>query len=157
MNPDVKRLTTVYVHKVHKSDTLPKIILKYGIDATTLRRANRIWANDSISFRDELYLPVDACSVTAQEMVDDTVFIDGIGAVTIKKVPSSSLSYFPPSTVPSRPKVVEEEARTSRDSFEVLRDTTGRALSTAYNGTTNLIRRMRERKQSASGIDLIEF
>lgn len=204
---DVER-TEVYMHKVVKSDTLPKIILQYQIDSAILRRANRIWANDSIQFRDQLLLPVAACNITPRELradeicghelgtklIDDTtenstpqtsdqvqkgsvksnkagevirrVVIVGIGVVDVVKVHASSLSYFPPSTHkearrPSTSSDTPESSSTkigrSRDSFETLRDGTGKALSTAYNGTTNLIRKIRERKNNSTGINLIEF
>jgi hypothetical protein len=56
----------VYVHIVRKTDTMPLILLAYGISATALKKANRLWANDSIQIRNELYLPVDQCDVHPQ-------------------------------------------------------------------------------------------
>lgn len=63
----------VYVHRVNKSDTLPKIILQYQIAAGTLRRANRLFANDTIHFRDTLLLPVAACQIDPQSFEDLSV------------------------------------------------------------------------------------
>lgn len=56
----------VYLHHVRKTDTLPLILLAYGISATVLKKANRMWATDSIQSRKKLYLPVDECSVETE-------------------------------------------------------------------------------------------
>lgn len=63
--------TEVYVHRVSKTDTLPKVILQYQIPVNVLRRANRMFANDSIQFRDTLLLPVKACQVVARKTDED--------------------------------------------------------------------------------------
>lgn len=63
--------TEVYVHRVNKSDTLPKIILQYRIPMNVLRRANRMFASDSIQFRDTLLLPVAACEVAAKPIEEN--------------------------------------------------------------------------------------
>lgn len=53
----------VYLHKVRKTDTLPLILFAYDISANALRKANRLWATDSIQSRQKLYLPVEECAV----------------------------------------------------------------------------------------------
>ncbi|KAI6803313.1 hypothetical protein KC361_g754 [Hortaea werneckii] len=53
----------VYVHHVKKDDTLPGITIRYNCSANTLRKANRMWPNDTIQSRPTLILPVDACGV----------------------------------------------------------------------------------------------
>lgn len=53
----------VYVHNVNPKDTLAGITIKYGCTANTLRKANRMWLNDSIQIKNVLVLPVAACSV----------------------------------------------------------------------------------------------
>lgn len=62
-----------YIHHVQKSDTLAGITIRYNISAHMLRKANRMWPNDSVQMRKTLFLPVDACGVkgkpaTAAEM-----------------------------------------------------------------------------------------
>lgn len=52
-----------YIHHVQKSDTLAGITIRYNISANMLRKANRMWPNDSVQMRKTLFLPVDACGV----------------------------------------------------------------------------------------------
>lgn len=61
--------TEVYVHRVMRSDTLPRIILQYQISTPVLRRANKLWTNDSIQSKEVLFLPVGACEVKP-DMID---------------------------------------------------------------------------------------
>lgn len=75
----------VYVHHVSPVDTLAGITIKFNCQGTTVLKANRMWANDSVQSRKILLLPVDACGVkgrpmtAAQEIdllgdsIDDTV------------------------------------------------------------------------------------
>src|SRR5208282_6060814 len=58
-----ERTVRVYLHHVRKTDTLPLILLAYEISAVSLRKANRLWATDSIQSREKLHLPVDECAV----------------------------------------------------------------------------------------------
>ncbi|EWC47194.1 hypothetical protein DRE_03313 [Drechslerella stenobrocha 248] len=53
----------VYVHNVQHTDTLARVLLVYDIEPGALRRANRLWPNDSIQMRSQLYLPVNDCAV----------------------------------------------------------------------------------------------
>ncbi|KAF2774433.1 hypothetical protein EJ03DRAFT_263289 [Teratosphaeria nubilosa] len=58
-----ERDALVYVHHVQKSDTLAGIIIKYNCSANTIRKANRMWPNDTVQMRPVIILPVDACGV----------------------------------------------------------------------------------------------
>ncbi|KAJ1969980.1 hypothetical protein IWQ62_000257 [Dispira parvispora] len=51
----------VIIHPVQKTDTLAGVCLKYGIRPAALRKANKLWATDSIHLRDQLYIPVHQC------------------------------------------------------------------------------------------------
>ncbi|KAF2721494.1 carbohydrate-binding module family 50 protein [Polychaeton citri CBS 116435] len=55
------REALVYIHPVSKTDTMAGITIRYNITANVLRKANRMWPNDSIQTRTSLMLPVDAC------------------------------------------------------------------------------------------------
>lgn len=57
------REALIYLHPVQKNDTLAGITIRYNISANALRRANRMWPNDTILARKTLILPVDACAV----------------------------------------------------------------------------------------------
>ncbi|KAF2275620.1 uncharacterized protein EI97DRAFT_419959 [Westerdykella ornata] len=58
-----ERDALVYIHHVRPQDTLAGVAIKYSCDPATLRRANRMWPNDSIQTREVVVLPVDACGV----------------------------------------------------------------------------------------------
>ncbi|CCG83492.1 Putative uncharacterized protein [Taphrina deformans PYCC 5710] len=86
--------TEVYVHHVAAGDTLPKIILQYQIPVHVLRKANKLWANDSIQSKAFLLLPVKACGIRPQ-LVD--YFSPQVEPSTTSTVEGSSLlSPSPP-------------------------------------------------------------
>ncbi|RUP48502.1 hypothetical protein BC936DRAFT_144480 [Jimgerdemannia flammicorona] len=63
----------VIVHKVLPSDTLAGVALFYGIAISTLKRVNKLWSNDSIHMRVELFIPLDECAALRE---DGTVTVD---------------------------------------------------------------------------------
>lgn len=99
--------------------------LKYGISVTELRRANQLWASDSIHLRQVLYVPLDkarhadletVASLLAQRPASnddsvvreaalaslvDTNASDSSSPPVVQRIPSTSLSFFPPPS--SRP------------------------------------------------------
>ena len=116
-------MVRAYVHQVQPSDTLPHILLTYGISSEAFKRANRMWANDSIFTRKVVYLPVSEChrdfeayespdlismddeDGSAEEPVHEQeevsrVVVPDVGKVDVVTVPSRFLTYFPPSSVP---------------------------------------------------------
>lgn len=48
--------------------------MKYGISLPNLRRANKLWTNDSVHLRDVLYIPIDQAS-RAREYVPERMLI----------------------------------------------------------------------------------
>lgn len=58
----VKRNDTLIKHFVTATDTLQGIALKYGVTTEQIRRANRLWATDSLFLREHLMVPVPADS-----------------------------------------------------------------------------------------------
>lgn len=60
---DSDRSAMVYVHQVQPNDTLAGITIKYNCAAATIRKANRMWPNDTVQSRQTLILPVDSCAV----------------------------------------------------------------------------------------------
>lgn len=54
----VKRNDRLIKHTVVPSDTLQGISLKYGVSMELIKRANKIWTNDSLFLRDVLDIPV---------------------------------------------------------------------------------------------------
>jgi hypothetical protein len=53
----------VYIHHVRPQDTLAGLSIKYNCQQAVLRKANRMWPNDSVQTKKEIVLPVDACGV----------------------------------------------------------------------------------------------
>ena len=47
----------VYIHKVRPQDTLAGITIKFNCQPAILRKANRMWPNDSVQMKDYLVLP----------------------------------------------------------------------------------------------------
>lgn len=58
----------VYLHHVQKSDTLAGLSIRYNCAQSTIRRANRLYPNDTIQIRRKAYLPVDECSVRGKKV-----------------------------------------------------------------------------------------
>jgi LysM repeat protein len=108
----------VYLHHVRKTDTLPLIVLAYQISAPVLKKANRLWATDSIQTRDVLYLPVEECGITpekceapirentakAREREDERIRVDSHNEGSIFDGPVSN-----PGTIKYRGEIVNEE------------------------------------------------
>ncbi|KAF8525474.1 hypothetical protein BU17DRAFT_83654 [Hysterangium stoloniferum] len=57
--------TEVIVHYVRPGDSLPGVALKYNVSLAALRNANKLWTNDTIYFREQLYTPIRAISSSA--------------------------------------------------------------------------------------------
>ncbi|KAF1960808.1 hypothetical protein CC80DRAFT_438035, partial [Byssothecium circinans] len=53
----------VYIHHVRPQDTLAGITIKFNCQQAVLRKANRMWPNDTIQTKKTIVLPVDACGV----------------------------------------------------------------------------------------------
>ncbi|OJT07296.1 hypothetical protein TRAPUB_1849 [Trametes pubescens] len=116
----------VIVHEIQPTDSLAGVALKYGISLAELRRANQLWTSDTIHLRDTLYIPVDKArhvrhlknallDSDAQPTHSDTTSSHAgptsepgqaapeASEYTLRKVPASQLSYFPPPTHPPSP------------------------------------------------------
>ncbi|GJJ06720.1 hypothetical protein Clacol_000916 [Clathrus columnatus] len=107
----------VVVHKVMRTDTLAGISLKYNIPLAQLRKANKLWTNDSIHLRNVLYIPLRDVSLPSRLSPNillnnpDSASISKSSTHTnlpetaltpstqgeIHKVPILQLSFFPPS------------------------------------------------------------
>ncbi|KAI0081966.1 hypothetical protein K474DRAFT_1748676 [Panus rudis PR-1116 ss-1] len=108
---------TVIVHEVSPKDSLPGVALKYGISLADLRRANHLWPSDPIHLRKILYVPLDkshkAKDIFLKLAEDNSASEEHSGqlpsfnasaeerrypqhGLTIRKVPASTLSFFPP-------------------------------------------------------------
>lgn len=63
----------VYVHRIQPHDTLAGVMIKYSCQPEVFRKINRLWPNDNIQTRKQVFLPVDACNVRGKR-------IDNVGA-----------------------------------------------------------------------------
>ena len=64
------REALVYIHQVQPNDTLAGICIKYSCSAAVVRKANRMWPNDSVQMRTTIMIPVDASAVKGKLVPD---------------------------------------------------------------------------------------
>ncbi|KAJ4483967.1 hypothetical protein J3R30DRAFT_148426 [Lentinula aciculospora] len=114
----------VLVHEVSPDDSLAGVALKYKINLNELRRSNHLWASDSIHLRKVLYIPLEKTSLpsppanpnsaesaslhSSMSLVpkgDKSSVAPTISSSTVRRVPASELSFFPP---PSKPSTISE-------------------------------------------------
>nr|BBE08146.1 LysM and putative peptidoglycan-binding domain-containing protein [Plautia stali] len=69
-NYNCKRQDQYIKHQVKQSDTLQGLALKYGVTTEEIRRANRLWANDSIFLRESLLIPCSSPSTSVSPSED---------------------------------------------------------------------------------------
>lgn len=91
------RAALVYLHHVSKSDTLAGLTIKYNCSAVTLRKANRMWPNDTIQSRTTIVLPVDACGVKGKPVSGDSVISESDAlsagqAEEVEAIPRASMA-----------------------------------------------------------------
>jgi LysM repeat protein len=108
--------TTVLVHAVAPGDSLAGVALRHGVSVAAVRRANKLWASDSIHLRAVLYIPLAQARLPTSPPPADADAEDPWAlapalaspaptptspapAAEIRRVPASQLSFFPP---PSR-------------------------------------------------------
>lgn len=108
---------TVLVHEVSPGDSLAGVALKYGISVAELRRANQLWASDSIHLRQVLYIPLDKARHASLETVASLLAQRADGeedaaaaradhadprssnlnrTSAVRRIPTRSFSFFPP-------------------------------------------------------------
>lgn len=72
----------VYVHRVRPHDTLAGISIRFNCQPAILRKANRMWPNDSVQVNKTMVIPVDACGVKGRPVPgpdangDDDLLLD---------------------------------------------------------------------------------
>ena len=77
-----ERDALVYLHQVQASDTLAGISIKYNCPAAIVRKANRMWPNDSVQIRKIMMIPVDACALKGRKVSGPTSGVDAGGRKT---------------------------------------------------------------------------
>ncbi|KAJ7594464.1 peptidoglycan-binding LysM domain protein [Mycena floridula] len=87
----------VLVHEITSKDSLAGVALRYGIGVGELRKANQLWASDSIHLRKVLYIPIDKSKRAVTEPHSSEANLS-----TVHRIPASRLSFFPPPTNPTR-------------------------------------------------------
>ncbi|KAF9734478.1 hypothetical protein PMIN02_004946 [Paraphaeosphaeria minitans] len=66
----------IYIHNVRPQDTLAGITIKFSCQPAVLRKANRMWPNDSVQTKKTIVLPVDACGVKGRPVAGPTAYQD---------------------------------------------------------------------------------
>ncbi|KAF7357835.1 Peptidoglycan-binding domain-containing protein 1 [Mycena venus] len=142
----------VLVHEVTSKDSLAGVSLKYGISMAELRRANHLWSSDPIHLRKVLYIPLDKTSrkeldpapllvstaEDAEQAAPSPTHPDTMGPMsTIRRIPASQLSFFPPPARPQEPDPLPAEmpARTKHPHSRHTRYATTPASSSPLPGT----------------------
>ncbi|XP_068967715.1 lysM and putative peptidoglycan-binding domain-containing protein 1-like [Bombus flavifrons] len=67
----ITRNENLLKHTVSTTDTLQGIALKYGVTTEQIRRANRLWASDSLFLREHLFIPVNPESPLSLDNTDE--------------------------------------------------------------------------------------
>ena len=81
----------VYVHHVKKHDTLAGVCIKYSCEQAVLRKANRMWPNDTILSKKTIVLPVDACGAKGrpvqgpEALPEEDLLLGEYGSASSKK------------------------------------------------------------------------
>ncbi|KAI0690437.1 hypothetical protein BC835DRAFT_1417798 [Cytidiella melzeri] len=128
----------VIVHEVTATDSLAGVALKYGISMADLRKANTLWTSDPIHLRKILYIPLDKSNkakdlvlsqletsgiepMTSQDSpiqspvpadVENSAILPSSSSLTIRRVPVSQLSFFPPASTSLHPSSTATSSRT---------------------------------------------
>jgi LysM repeat protein len=124
--------------QVNPTDSLAGVALKYGISMADLRKANMLWTSDPIHLRKILYIPLDKSS-KAKELVlsqleststdtlssesnlarssasiatDNAIALSSSSSLTIRRIPVSQLSFFPPPSSSIHPSSTIVSSRT---------------------------------------------
>ncbi|KZT29165.1 carbohydrate-binding module family 50 protein [Neolentinus lepideus HHB14362 ss-1] len=88
----------VIIHDVMPTDTLAGVALRYGVSMASLRKANHLWATDSIHLRRQLYIPLEHTPFHKEADMGDGVthrVSQDSSALNLWDVPASELSFFP--------------------------------------------------------------
>ncbi|KAJ7656667.1 hypothetical protein B0H17DRAFT_1213719 [Mycena rosella] len=143
----------VLVHEITSQDSLAGVSLKYGISMAELRRANHLWSSDPIHLRKVLYIPLDKTSRSkelappllvstedTEQSAPSPTQSDTLGTLsTIRRIPASQLSFFPPHArpqpPPDPPSPPAQPARTKHPHSRHVRYATSPASSSATPGT----------------------
>jgi len=97
------REALVYLHKVLAADTLAGISIKYSCPIPVLRKANRLWPNDSVQIRKVVYLPLDACGVKGHTVAPEETSANGLSSICPEdtmQTPTTTIHPFSPSANP---------------------------------------------------------
>jgi LysM repeat protein len=129
----------VYIHNVRPEDTLAGISIKFNCQVPVLRKANRMWPNDSVQIKKTIVIPVDACGVKgrpvpAPDQADENLLLDDFGDGRNASInqsgnsgpsqngwpPGSSKLSDPPHPPPSAHSNSEHEPPWKHDSWVLL-------------------------------------
>lgn len=80
-----KRHDRFLKHQVSQTDTLQGLALKYGVTTEEIRRANRLWANDSIFLREFLLIPSSSGTESAGAVSPSNDHSDGASTAEVPK------------------------------------------------------------------------
>ncbi|KAF1834077.1 hypothetical protein BDW02DRAFT_569474 [Decorospora gaudefroyi] len=111
----------VYIHHVQPQDTLAGLSIKYNCQQAVLRKANRMWPNDSVQTKKAVVLPVDACAVKGRPVqapdalpAEDLLLGEyGDGGASGSKAPTADTQGLPNGWAAPRQKDAESHSLSS--------------------------------------------
>ncbi|CDZ98785.1 Ubiquitin-like protein [Phaffia rhodozyma] len=132
-----ERMSSVLVHEVQSTDTLPKLALLYGIDLSLLKKVNKLWSTDSVHLRKTLHIPLEACTLR-----ETLIWGPNEGQVTLFK-PSTPPSSLLSSVTSNEGNGIEHPERSypaSNGSFPSISEdhAGGSGAAVAFLGSTNM-------------------
>ncbi|KIO28055.1 hypothetical protein M407DRAFT_243155 [Tulasnella calospora MUT 4182] len=85
----------VIAHEVQPTDSLAGVALKYGVQIADIRKANKLWASDTIHLRKTLYIPVDVVpdrgGVLASVQEEESLNAGRVAGASENRQPSSEI------------------------------------------------------------------
>ncbi|KIM31550.1 carbohydrate-binding module family 50 protein [Serendipita vermifera MAFF 305830] len=131
----------VFEHTVLPTDSLAGVALKYGVTVAQLRKANKMWASDTIHLRKVLYIPVGNASKKDRngELVDLT---SNMSQTNLGDEPSparTTASGRPGSTFssPSKASYIESSPSTHNDTLSESTSTSSLLPAKSISSTTS--------------------
>ncbi|TDL26014.1 hypothetical protein BD410DRAFT_895467 [Rickenella mellea] len=144
----------VIVHRISPKDSIAGVALKYGVSVAALRKANQLWASDSIHLRQVLHIPLKwaankhrlrspectsqhlSHAASVHDLTGDPTCNAESSTVTIQRIPMSKLAFFPPSTQEQSSAVSKSESSSSLRTTRLNSQPSipaARPLSTLFN------------------------
>lgn len=89
---------TPIINQIQAGDSLARIALKYKVQLSDLRRANGLWASDSLHLRKTLYIPLSIIPSSSKSPTSPQFDRAELLGTVSRRVRKAELSFFPPTS-----------------------------------------------------------